>query len=103
MIEITRRSGADAQRKNCLAKHNNEKEKRLMADTKTYKKVEIVGVSEKSLDDAIANAVKRASETLHNLDWFEVQELRGYINDNKPVFQVTVKIGFRLDEKQSAG
>lgn len=64
---------------------------------KTYKKVEIVGTSDKSVSEAIENGLKRASETLKNLDWFEVDEIRGYIKDAKPGYQVTMKVGFRLE------
>lgn len=65
---------------------------------KTYKKVEIVGTSDDSVSNAIENGLKRASETLKNLDWFEVAEIRGFITDDaKPGYQVTLKIGFRLE------
>ena len=68
-----------------------------MADN-TYKKIEIVGTSKKSFSDAVSNAVEKAAATLHNLDWFEVVEQRGRIKDGKvSQFQVTVKVGFRLD------
>ena len=64
----------------------------------TYKKVELVGTSTSSFSDAVKNAVQKASETLHNLDWFEVVEQRGRIeNGQVSQFQVTVKIGFRVD------
>lgn len=64
----------------------------------TYKKVEIVGSSKVSTDDAIKNAIAKASQSLKNLDWFEVIETRGHIVDNKVAhFQVTLKVGFRLD------
>lgn len=63
-----------------------------------YKLIEIVGSSEKSSDDAIAIAIARASKTLHNLDWFEVQEIRGKIVSGKVShYQVKLKVGFRLD------
>lgn len=63
-----------------------------------YKKIEIVGTSSKSFSDATSNAVAKAAETLHNLDWFEVTEQRGRVENGKIAqFQVTVKIGFRLD------
>lgn len=65
---------------------------------KTYKKVEIVGTSEESISNAIENGIKRASETLKNLDWFELTEVRGSIKNNKPGYQVTLKIGFRLED-----
>ena len=67
---------------------------------RTYKKIEIVGVSEKSFAEATQNAVAKASKTLRNLDWFEVVEMRGLIQKGKvKEFQVTVKIGFRLDDQ----
>ena len=66
-------------------------------DQKTYKKIEIVGVSEKSVSDAIQNAIDKATQTIRHLDWFEVEGTRGFINDGKAVYQVTIKIGFRLE------
>jgi dodecin len=64
---------------------------------RTYKLEEIVGVSEVSTEDAIRNAITRASQTLQGLDWFEVVETRGTIQDGGvALFQVTLKIGFRL-------
>jgi hypothetical protein len=65
--------------------------------SKTYKKVEIVGTSDDSVSKAVENGLQRAGETLKNLDWFEVTEIRGYIKDAKPGFQVTMKVGFRLE------
>ena len=65
---------------------------------KTYKKIEIVGSSANSYGEALSAAVKKAAETLHNLDWFEVTEQRGRIENGRIAeYQVTVKIGFRLD------
>ncbi len=65
-----------------------------------YKKIEIVGSSPDSLQQAIENAIARAAETLHNLRWFEVVETRGQIEEGKIAhWQVTVKIGFTLGEK----
>lgn len=64
----------------------------------TYKKVELVGSSTTSSDDAINNAIAKASNSLHNLDWFEVVETRGHIQDGKVAhYQVVLKVGFRLD------
>ena len=64
---------------------------------RTYKIVELVGTSEESSDQAIRNAVTRAGETLRGLDWFEVVETRGTIqNGNVGVFQVTLRVGFRV-------
>ena len=63
-----------------------------------YKMIEIVGSSDKSSDDAIETAIAKASKTLHNLDWFEVQEIRGKIASGKVGhYQVKLKVGFRLD------
>lgn len=63
-----------------------------------YKVIELVGSSTTSSDDAIQNAIARASETLKNLDWFEVVETRGHLVDGKIAhFQVTLKVGFRLE------
>jgi len=63
-----------------------------------YEKSEVVGTSEKSFADATRNAIAKASKTVRNLEWFEVSELRGQIKKGKVAqFQVTLKIGFRLD------
>ena len=65
---------------------------------KTYKLIELVGVSENSIEEAIQNAVARANQTLKNLDWFEVVEARGVIQDGQVnQFQVKIKVGFRLN------
>lgn len=65
---------------------------------KVYKVIEIVGSSTKSSDDAIEMAIAKAGKTLHNLDWFEVEEIRGDIVSNKVShYQVKLKVGFRLD------
>ena len=72
-----------------------------MADN-TYSITEIVGSSTEGVDDAIKGAVSRASKTLHNLDWFEVSGIRGRIEDDQRChFQVTLKVGFRLDEPKA--
>ena len=64
----------------------------------TYRVTEIVGSSPESVDQAVRNAVARANATLRNLDWFEVTEVRGHIEGGEIAhFQVTVKVGFRLD------
>ncbi len=63
-----------------------------------YKKIELVGSSPTSIEDAVANALKRAEKTIHNMRWFEVTETRGHIEEGKLAhWQVTVKIGFTLD------
>lgn len=64
-----------------------------------YSISEIVGSSATGIDDAIRGAVARAAKTLHNLDWFEVTNIRGHIEDNQlSHFQVTLKVGFRVEE-----
>ncbi len=64
---------------------------------RTYKLVELVGTSEHGVDQAIQNAITRASQTLKGLDWFEVVSIRGQIVDGKAqYFQVTMKVGFRV-------
>ena len=69
-----------------------------MADN-IYSVSEIVGTSTVGIDDAIKGAIARATKTLHNLDWFEVTSMRGHIEDDRlSHFQVTLKVGFRLDE-----
>jgi flavin-binding protein dodecin len=66
-------------------------------DNRTYKLIEIVGVSKESYAAATKNAIDRASQTLKGLGWFEVTELRGLIQDGKvSEYQVTLKVGFRL-------
>lgn len=65
----------------------------------TYKKIELTGSSKIGIQDAIENAVAKASKTLHNLRWLEVVETRGHIDAGKVVhWQVTIKVGFTLDD-----
>lgn len=64
----------------------------------TYKVTEVVGTSTDSVQQAIRNGIEKASETLRNLDWFEVVSVRGHIDGGTVGhFQVTMKIGFRLE------
>jgi len=72
---------------------------------KTYKIIELVGVSEESIQQAIRNAVARAAESLKGLDWFEMTEVRGLVKDGKvSQFQVKVKVGFRsMSEQEMRG
>ena len=66
---------------------------------KVYKKIEITGTSEVSLEDAIQGAVSKASKTIRNMRWFEVVETRGALEDGQVTqWQVTLKIGFGLDD-----
>ncbi|HEX9691408.1 MAG TPA: dodecin [Gemmatimonadales bacterium] len=64
-----------------------------------YKTTDLVGSSPKSIEQAIENAVARASKTVRNMRWLEVQEMRGHIEDGKVShWQVAVRIGFTLDD-----
>jgi flavin-binding protein dodecin len=65
----------------------------------TYRVTEIVGTSPEGIEAAVGNAVRRAGETLRNLDWFEVTQIRGQIEGDAVVhWQVGLKVGFRLEE-----
>ncbi len=75
-----------------------------MQDHHIYKVVELVGSSPDSIEDAIKSDLARARQTLRNLRWFEVVETRGHIEDGEVHhYQVTLKVGFTLDDTQSAG
>jgi flavin-binding protein dodecin len=65
-----------------------------------YSVSEIVGSSQNSIEDAIAGALARARKTLRNLDWFEVTEIRGHLDDDGSIghYQVALKLGFRMEE-----
>ena len=68
-----------------------------MAD-RVYKKIELVGTSTSSIEDAIQNAITTAAQTIKHMDWFEVSEMRGHITDGRVAhYQVVLKVGFRLD------
>ncbi|GGV21239.1 dodecin [Streptomyces spectabilis] len=65
----------------------------------TYRVTEIVGTSHEGVDQAIRNGITRASQTLRGLDWFEVTQVRGHIEDGEiRHFQVGLKVGFRLED-----
>jgi flavin-binding protein dodecin len=71
---------------------------------KTYKLIELVGVSSHSTEDAIRSAIEQASQTLKGLAWYEVKEVRGLIEEGKvSQFQVTLKIGFRIMNANELG
>ena len=64
-----------------------------------YKSVEITGSSAAGVKEAIDRAIAKASETVRNIDWFEVLDIRGHVDDGKVAhYQVTLKIGFRLED-----
>jgi flavin-binding protein dodecin len=63
-----------------------------------YKKIELTGASNKSIEDAIDTAIKKASETVRNMRWFEVTEIRGAITGEKTSqWQVSLKVGFTVE------
>lgn len=63
-----------------------------------YKKVELVGSSPNSIEDAIENAIEMAGKSIKNMDWFEVVGTRGHIQDGKIAhYQVELKVGFRVE------
>ena len=69
-----------------------------------YKSVEITGSSSEGVTEAIDRAIAKASETLRHLDWFEVLNIRGHIADGSVAhYQVTLKVGFRLEDEPEAG
>lgn len=64
-----------------------------------YKKIELVGTSKISLEGAVNNALKKASQSLRNMRWCEIVEQRGYIENNEVAYwQVTVKVGFTVED-----
>jgi dodecin len=85
------------------AQQASSQHKETLMDSRTYKLIELVGVSDESYSEATKNAIARASETLRGLGWFEVTELRGLIqNGHISEYQVTLKVGFRLEEGKDA-
>ena len=70
-----------------------------MQSDHVYRKAELVGSSTKSVTDAIETAIARAAKTLRHIDWFEVSEMRGHVQDGKVRhYQVVLKVGFRIEE-----
>ena len=68
-----------------------------MSNHHTYKKIEIIGSSSTSIEEAIENALAECAKSVRNMDWFEVVDTRGHIENGKVGhYQVTLKIGFRL-------
>lgn len=66
----------------------------------TYRVIEIVGSSSDSIDDAVKQAVEDASKTIRHIGWFQIIETRGHVADGKVAhFQVTLKLGFTLDDR----
>lgn len=70
-----------------------------MAGDHVYRKTELVGSSTTSVSDAIETAIARAAKTLRHIEWFEVNEIRGHVQDGKVAhYQVVMKVGFRVEE-----
>lgn len=68
------------------------------AEDHVYKILELVGSSEKGIEDAIQNAISRASKTIHKMKWFEVLQTRGHIeNGSVRHYQLTLRIGFTIE------
>ena len=68
-----------------------------MASDHVYKKLEVIGSSQTTIEDAIKNALAECSKTLHHLEWFEVIDTRGHIvNGEVAHYQVTLKVGMRI-------
>ena len=77
---------------------SNKKDFNIMSNH-TYKMLELTGSSDKGMEDAIQNAVSKASQTVRNMRWFQVMETRGHIdNGHVQYWQVTIKIGFTLED-----
>jgi len=75
-----------------------------MSDDHVYRVIEITGSSATSISDAIQTAISRASKTLRNLRWFEVVQTRGHVEAGKiQHYQVTLKVGFTLDDSNLGG
>ena len=68
---------------------------------RTYRVTEIVGTSPDGIDQALRNGISRAAQTLRHLDWFEVTQIRGQIDDDSVSHvQITMKLGFRLEDDE---
>ena len=71
----------------------------MPSDGHTYRVTDVVGTSSESIHQAVRNGISRASQTVRNLEWFEVTEIRGAIDSGDvSSFQVSMKIGFRLED-----
>lgn len=70
-----------------------------MKDEPVYRRTDLVGSSKKSVSDAIETAIARAAKTVRHIEWFEVGEIRGRVQDGKIAqYQVSIKVGFRVEE-----
>jgi dodecin len=83
----------------CSTKSKTGNQGGIHMEHNIYKKIEITGSSENSIEEAVRRAIERASQTIRNMRWFEVTETRGTIdNGSITEWQVTVKIGFTLED-----
>ncbi len=97
MTNVSRTDGCDVAATGVVSGVTAERSTRM--SDHTYRVTEIVGTSHEGVDEAIRNAVSRASQTLRNLDWFEVTQVRGQIENGQiEHYQVGLKVGFRLEE-----
>ncbi|MBD9413502.1 dodecin domain-containing protein [Pseudomonas sp. PDM16] len=70
-----------------------------MSDHHTYKLIDLVGSSKTSIEDAINNALAECAKSVRNMDWFEVTETRGHIENGQVAhFQVSIRVGFRISD-----
>ncbi len=70
-----------------------------MQEEAVYRRTDLVGSSKESVSDAIETAIARAAKTLRHIEWFEVSEIRGRVQDGKVAqYQVSIKVGFRVEE-----
>lgn len=70
-----------------------------MQEEAVYRRTDLVGSSRESVSDAIETAIARAAKTLRHIEWFEVSEIRGRVQDGKVAqYQVSIKVGFRVEE-----
>lgn len=66
---------------------------------RVYRMTEVVGSSTQGIDDAIQVGIERAAQTVRNIDWFDMQSVRGQVVDGQVAhWQVTIKLGFRVDD-----
>ena len=81
------------------AKTSSEANREDNVSDHVYKKVELIGSSKVSLTEAIETAISRASKTMRNLEWFEVDQIRGHVKEGAVAhYQVVMKVGFRIDD-----
>lgn len=78
----------------------SRQQKGMEMDGRIYRVIELAGSSEKSIEDAVEHAIKRASETLRHIGWFEIVQTRGHVEDGRVRhYQVLMKVGFTLEDK----